>query len=214
MIKSRTLRWILLAGLILAIILVPFFILGARMDQWISAFIKTTARHSLATASVLCTLLASDILLPIPSSIVSTSAGFLLGFPGGFMTSWAGMTIACLAGYWLGAKSRNKLSSRLMGTDEMRKLEQLNLKLGDWFIVTARAIPVLAEASVLFAGIGAMPLPRFLMLSTLSNAAVSAVYAGTGAYSASANSFLLAFAASILFPLIGMILARRRQPSR
>jgi len=209
MIKSRTLRWILLSGLLLAVILVPFFIFGARIDQWTAAFMKTATRHGPATAAVLCLLLASDILLPVPSSLVSIGSGFLLGFPLGFAVSFTGMTIACVTGYWLGLRSKNSISSHLMGAEETRKLEQLNLKFGDWFIVTARAIPVLAEASVLFAGIGTMPFKRFFILSTLSNAAISAVYAGTGAWSASINSFLLAFAASILIPSVGMFFSRR-----
>lgn len=210
MVKSRKLRWLLLGILLLTIILVPFFLFGTRIDTWINSFIESANSHSFITAAIISALLASDILLPVPSSIVATSAGFFLGFPGGFISCWLGMTIACLAGYWLGSKSRKGLSGHLLEEADMKKLENLNLRFGDWFIVIARAVPVLAEASVLFAGIGSMPIKRFILMSALSNAAVSAVYAGVGACSASVNSFLLAFGASILIPACPLLIQRLR----
>ncbi len=77
-------------------------------------------------------------------------------------------------------------------------------------MVAAQPIPVLAEASVLFAGMSRMPLNRFIMLSTLSNLAISAVYAGIGAMSATVNSFLPAMAGSILVPWLVMMVFKRR----
>jgi uncharacterized membrane protein YdjX (TVP38/TMEM64 family) len=69
---------------------------------------------------------------------------------------------------------------------------------------------MLAEASVLFAGISGMPLAQYLLLSTLSNLGISAAYAAVGALSATVNSFLLAFAGSILLPLVAMLLVRTK----
>lgn len=174
-------------------------------------FIKTALSHSFTTAFIIFILLASDILLPIPSSVVSTGAGFILGFPGGFAASWLGMTTACIIGYGLGSKSRQSLSNHLLGDEEIKKLENLNRRFGDWFIITTRAVPVLAEAAVIFAGIGSMPFPRFIIMTMLSNAAISAVYTAVGECSASSNSFLLAFTASILIPLTGMLLLRNKK---
>jgi hypothetical protein len=55
-----------------------------------------------------------------------------------------------------------------------------------------------------------MPPGQFLLLTTLSNLGISAVYATVGALSADANSFLLAFAGSILIPLVAMLLSKTR----
>jgi membrane protein DedA with SNARE-associated domain len=80
-------------------------------------------------------------------------------------------------------------------------------------IVITRPVPVLAEASVLFAGMSRMPTGQFMLLTMLSNLGISAVYAAVGAFSANANSFLLAFAGSILIPLVAMLAAKtRRKP--
>ncbi|OGV62418.1 MAG: hypothetical protein A2283_18000 [Lentisphaerae bacterium RIFOXYA12_FULL_48_11] len=211
MIQSKTIRWSLLSVIILAVILTPFFIFGPEIEAWTNTFIQAAARHSFVSAAVIFTLLSSDILLPVPSSLVSTGAGLILGLPLGFIASWLGMTTACLIGYWLGASSRKQLSRKLLGADEIKRLENMNQRFGDWLIVTARAVPVLAEASVLFAGIGAMPFHRFILMSIMSNAAISLVYTATGVFSASRNSFLLAFCGAILIPAIGMMLFQNKK---
>ena len=154
-------------------------------------------------------LLATDILLPIPSSVVSTAAGLFLGFMGGMMTSLAGMTVSCIAGFWLGLALGRPVVKRFVGAGELQRLEDMSRRFGDWVIVVARPVPVLAEASVLFVGMSRMPATRFMLLSTLSNLGISAVYAAIGAFSATLNSFLFAVAGSIFVPLIAMIFMKR-----
>jgi membrane protein DedA with SNARE-associated domain len=102
------------------------------------------------------------------------------------------MVISCLAGLWLGARFGRSLAGRLEGVAELRWQEEKGRRLGDW--VVARPIPALAEVSVLFTGRSRMPLNRFILLSTLSNLAILAVYAAIGAMSATVNSVLLAMA--------------------
>jgi len=201
--------WLLLGALLLAFILLPFFLFGEYIETWTGAFLASASSRPLLVALVLGGLLATDIFLPVPSSVVSTAAGLLLGFAGGMLTSLFGMTISCMAGFWLGAKFGRPLASRMIGAGELRWLEEKSRRFGDWVIVVARPIPVLAEASVLFAGMSRMPVNRFVMLSTLSNLAISAVYAAIGAMSATVNSFLLAMAGSILVPWLAMIASKR-----
>ena len=201
-------RWLLMCIAILAVILIPFFLFGDRIETWTDNFLRAASDQSGLVAIVLGLLLASDILLPVPSSMVSTAAGFFLGFMSGIITSLIGMTVSCIAGFWLGAKCGRPIACRLVGNNELKRLEELSHRFGEWVIVVSRPIPVLAEASVLFAGISGMPTYRFLLLSTLSNLGISAVYAAVGAFSATTNSFLLAFAGSILFPLIAIVIMK------
>lgn len=209
MLKSKIFRRFLLLIIILAVILIPFFLFGARIESGFNAFLQSASGHSFATMGVIVALLACDIFLPVPSSIVSTSAGFLLGFFQGFAASWVGMSAGCLIGYGAGRLSRRGIVRHLLGVEEARRLENLNRRFGDWLIVFLRPVPVLAEASVLFAGIGAMPFLRFILFSALSNAGISAVYAAVGAYSSSLNSFLLAFLASVLVPGLAMLFMKK-----
>lgn len=210
--NQTALRWLLLAGLVFAVILIPFFLFGPQIEAWTERFIESAARQSGWVAVVLGSLLAFDILLPVPSSLASTAAGLLLGFVKGLITSLVGMTICCAIGFWLGARFGRSAARRIVGDSELKRLEELSRRFGNWAIVIARPVPMLAEASVLFAGMSGVPVYQFLLLSTLSNLGISAVYAAVGALSATTNSFLLAFAGSILVPLVAMLATRRRAP--
>jgi glutathione peroxidase len=59
-------------------------------------------------------------------------------------------------------------------------------------VLLMRPVPVLAEASVVFAGMGRMRFPRFLLMTTLANMLISGAYAWMGSSvmhtSSSANS--------------------------
>ena len=209
-----TLRWVALTVIILAIILIPFVMFGDQIETWTKEFLASATKYSVLVAVVLILLLASDILLPIPSSLVSTAAGFFLGVVGGTLASLLGMTISCLLGYWLARRLGRPVASRIVKEEELGRLEVLYRRIGDWVMVVCRPVPMLAEASVWFAGLGRMRVGRFVLLVTLANLGVSAVYATVGALSATVSSFLMAFAAAILIPLIGMLVLKRSGRSR
>ncbi|MEA3308800.1 MAG: VTT domain-containing protein [Chloroflexota bacterium] len=204
-------RWILLAGIIFAFILIPFLLFGETIDLWTENFIEETTAQPGWVATILSGLLMLDILIPVPSSLVSTAAGFLLGFTRGLLTSFLGMTLSCLLGFWVGGKFGRPLAQRLVGAAELRRLEGLMGRWGDWAIVISRPVPMLAESAVLFAGISQMSISRFFWLASLSNLGISAVYAAVGTFSANVNSFLLAFGGSMLIPGLTMMLMREKQ---
>jgi len=209
MTNDRKHRWLLLGLLILAFILIPFFLFGDRIGVWTQNLLDFASERSALVAVTLGMLLAIDILLPVPSSVVSTAAGLFLGFAGGTMTSLVGMTMSCTVGFWLGLRFGRPIASRMVGSSELQRLERISRQVGDWVIVVARPVPVLAEASVLLAGMSRMPTYRFMLLTTLSNLGISLVYAAIGALSATLNSFLLAVAASILVPLGAILIMRK-----
>ncbi len=210
MFSSPVVRWSILVVAVLAVILVPFMLFGGQIEVWTENFIETMSEQKGIVVLVLGGLLASDIFVPVPSSLVSTAAGLILKFVPGMLTSWAGMTISCLIGFWVGHRFGRPAAERFVGVAELNRLEKLSQQYGDWAILISRPVPMLAEASVLFAGISQMSWWRFVLLSTLSNLGISAVYAFVGAFSASANSFLLAFFGAILIPGLAMWLMNRR----
>lgn len=201
---NRTvLRWSLVGLIILALILVPYILFGPSIESWTEDLIQQASEQSGWIALVLALLLASDILLPVPSSLASTAAGVFAGFVGGALASWAGMTASCGIGYWL-ARLGRPLVRRLVGSRELNRLEMMNRRFGMWAVVLlCRSVPVLAEASVLFAGMNNMPVGQFLILVALANLSISVVYAAVGAYSATVNSFLFAFGGSIV--VLGLV---------
>lgn len=200
-------KWTFLVFGILLLILVPFLIFGESIENWTDHFLNSS-HSNLLMVIVILGLLSIDILAPVPSSIVSTAGGYFLGFIFGTLISLAGMTVSCIIGYWLGSELGNPISEKLVGKDELLKLRKLQNKYGDWIIIVSRAVPVLAEASVLAAGIGRMPLNRFILLILLSNSGISLAYAAIGAYSAQVNSFLLAFAGAVILPFTVILILK------
>jgi uncharacterized membrane protein YdjX (TVP38/TMEM64 family) len=194
-------KWIFIIALIFLLILIPYLLFGESFEKS-TAYLLNYSPHNLVLGLAIGGLLTIDILVPVPSSIISTAGGYFLGFEIGTLVSFIGMTLNCIIGYLLGSKIVNPISKKFVGASEISKLEILQKKYGDWIIIISRAVPVLAESSIFMAGIGRMPLNRFILMILFSNLGVSIVYSFIGAYSAHLNSFLLAFAGSIILPVI------------
>jgi membrane protein DedA with SNARE-associated domain len=199
------LRWALLVTALLAFILIPFALFDESLSAWTLALIRANPRSAFAIIAI---ALAADIFLPIPSSIVSTLAGTLLGFPQGLAASWVGMSLGSVLGYWFGATAGRAVIEKAAGPKDLDRAADLHNRFGSWSIVLSRPIPVLAEASVIAAGFSRMPIQRFMVLNALANLGISAAYSYTGATAADRGSFLLAFAGAIGIPAVGLILNR------
>jgi uncharacterized membrane protein YdjX (TVP38/TMEM64 family) len=200
-------RWSLLSLLALALTIVPFLLFEESITRWTQDFMSREG-SAFVLAGGLGAALASDILLPVPSSLLSTALGYLLGFGWGAFVSWLGMTAACLVGYALGRSWGRDVARRFVGEEGLERVGRAADRFGAGIVILFRAVPVLAEASVLFAGISGMPLRQFGWMAGLSNAGISLGYAAVGAYALEANSFLVAFAGAILLPAAALLLTR------
>ena len=198
--------WVILGGVLLAAILIPFFLFEDAITQWAAVHLAGGSRW--LTALLIVGLLASDIFLPVPSSIVSTSAGALLGFAGGVLASTLGMCGGSMLGYWVGAAAGESVLRRFVSEKQIQRATALSLRYGTAALLISRPIPVLAEASVVLAGMMHVPRARFLLLTTLSNLGISAAYCAVGAWSNNGGSFLFAFAGAIAIPAIAIALAK------
>ena len=205
---KQSVRWILISSVLLALIIVPFLMFGDQFDR-LGARLMSGDLAGWPAAALVATFLALDVILPVPSSIVSTGAGVLFGFGRGTAVIWFGMMGGCVLGYLLGARATS-VTRRFVGADGLTRAERVAATYGDWAIVICRPVPVLAEASVILAGLIHTPWRRFVMLTATSNLGIAAAYAAIGAYSMSAGSFLLTFAGAIALPGLTMLLARWR----
>lgn len=206
------LRWSALALLLLAAVLVPFAIWGERVDTWVAA--SDWGRDSPAEpAAILAGLLAADGLLPVPSSLASALLGVLLGAAGGTLVSATAMTAGVLLAFLMSRWGGRPLALRLVGEVGLRRAADWLDRRGLAALVLCRPVPVLAEASVIAAGLGAMRLGPVLVATALSNLGISVVYAGAGAAAEGPGTFLLAFLTAILLPGAALLLARRVRPA-
>src|SRR6188474_2794159 len=200
-------RWAILIGLLFALIIIPFLIFEEQFWQ-LGTWLAEGHASGRASAATIAALLALDVFLPVPSSIVSTGAGVLLGFWRGVAVIWIGMTIGCVIGYAFGAKAAGA-ARRLVGDDGLARANQIMERHGNWALVVSRPIPVLAESSVVFAGIVRSPVRPFVWMTTLSNLGIALAYAAVGAFSMQMQSFLLTFLAALALPGIAMLLGKK-----
>ncbi len=206
-VTTLALRWGVFCGLLLAFILVPFALLEGRMTALTQQALGANLPLALITLSVIGLLLV-DIALPVPSSFVLSTTGYLLGAGLGTLICFVGMSCATLAGYALGRYAGGPLAHRILGRAQLDRFAALVSRHGDLVLVSFRAVPVLAEATAILAGISHMPLGRFVVLTSVGNLVVSFTYAWIGATSAGQASFLFASVASIVLPILVVLAAR------
>ena len=199
-------RWAVLWVMLIGLVLLPFLLFEQQFNAFAEHVTQSgTSRWVVAVA--VFGFLAFDVLLPVPSSIVSTAAGIFLGFAAGAAIVWSGMMAGCVFGYALGARG-SAAARRLVGDGSLVRAAGLVRRYGDLTIVLCRPVPVLAEASVVFAGLVGAPFARFARLTALSNLGIAVGYSAFGAFSLRMDSFLVAFLGAILLPALFMLISR------
>jgi uncharacterized membrane protein YdjX (TVP38/TMEM64 family) len=200
-------RPLLIVTLVLAAPVVPFLLVGDRLDDWFTALFDPPPSAS-ALWWIVVGVMASDVLLPVPSSMVSTLAGAQLGIVGGTTASWIGMTAGAMLAFGLARRFGRSLALRLVAVEDLDRLDRLALRLGPGLVVVTRAVPVLAEASVLLLGINQLEWRRFLPALFASNLGIALAYAAFGDLAGEHAWLPLALGISLAAPLALLAIAR------
>jgi len=193
---------IVLLAVVLLIASVPFLLIGGPLERQVDAWLgAATGRPT--KGAVVVGLLASDVLLPVPSSVVNTFAGKALGFLPGSAAAWLGMTAGAVIGFALARLFGRPLAVRLSSEEELRRIDASSARYGPGLLVLARAVPVLAEASVLFFGTTDLSWRRFLVPVALGNLVIATGYAALGHWVALPIAIPLALAIPAALFLVG-----------
>lgn len=193
--------------------MIPFCLFEDAINAWFASVTADDTQRCLIGWALFGSL-ALDIVLPVPSSLASTLCGVVFGFWGGFWISFMAMNVSCLLGYLIGRLCA-PLAQRWLGESESKAVSSFYTRYGTWMLIALRAVPVLAEASVLFAGLIRMHPGRAALLLLLGDAGVSAIYAWVGSLGHSTDNMLPAFLGSIALSGLIMLAARlagRRRP--
>jgi uncharacterized membrane protein YdjX (TVP38/TMEM64 family) len=200
-------HWFVLVVSLLALTVVPFYFFNSPIEAWTASLLGGSVSTG-AVAATVVGLLAADLILPIPSSVVATGAGWSLGFLGGLATIAIGMTAGSFIGYLLGRFAAEPILRRFIPRHEFEEVEGHIRAKGLWVVAICRSLPVLAESSAVVAGSFGMPLGSFLIVSALSNLGIAAVYALLGSLAMQNGSLPLAFASSVLTPLLAIAVVK------
>ena len=204
-------RPLLFISVLLLIIIIPFLLVGDWVEARFAAWSEHPP-HPAMTALVIIGILSTDIFLPIPSSAVSTLGGFQLGTLTGTLTSWLGMTVSAVIGFWLASWLGRPFALWFSKDQDLARMKATSDRYGPVFLVLLRGVPVMAEASVLLVGIHRLPWNRFLPPVLLSNFAISFVYSAFGHYAGQHQLVSLAVGVAIVLPVVMAIAVRRWLP--
>ena len=212
----RPLRLLLmLACVAVAVPLVPFLAFGTRLDHLVARWLDPLpAPPTLAAIEV--GVLAADLLLPVPSSMVATLGGAQLGVGVGTLCASLGMTAGAMLGWWIGRTAGAASLSRLT-TEEREHVMQRQRRYGPLAVVVTRPLPLVAEAAAIMAGASGMGWREFLVAAGGGNLAIALVWSIAGALGRQADSLQWVVVASLAVPVtIAWLVSRRdlQRPSR
>lgn len=212
---SPALRWSVLVAGVLGLVIVPWLLWGTAVEAWVGAMLA----HHEAPAHFgwwVVGLLAADVFLPIPSSLVAVAAGVFLGVGFGSFVNFVGLMLGCALGYACGFRWGPATARKVVGARDWARAEGWAQRFGAMLVLVLRPVPVLAEASTFYAGASRVPVRRFAWASAAGNGVIAAVYGGVGGLSADSGELEPALMAGFLLPGLAMLVARlvsrKKQP--
>ncbi len=152
-------------------------------------------------------LLAGDLFLPLPGTIVISALGYIYGTLLGGMIAAAGLVAAGLLGYGLGRLCGEKFARRWMGNRDYERGGRLFAKSGGWVVALSRALPILPEVISCTAGLVRMPFPRFFVALVCGSVPMGFVFAAIGRAGHDAPGW--AFGSSLVVPALLWLAAGR-----
>jgi uncharacterized membrane protein YdjX (TVP38/TMEM64 family) len=180
----------LVGGVAGAVILTKVLIenvLGFRLDGLAERWMADAGAGS---AAIILALLAVDLFLPVPSSLVMILSGAAFGVVWGSVLSLVGS----IGGEWLGfelvRRYGQSMSRRIVGDAELEKMRAIMARHGAAAVLVTRALPIVMETMSVVAGLSRMPRTTFLAASVAGTLPVAVVYAYAGAVSRDMSSIV------------------------
>ena len=177
----------MVAGAIIASKLLFENVLGMTFESAAAAWM---AHAGAGSALTVVTLLAIDIFLPVPSSLVMVLSGAAFGVVWGSALSLIGSVGGEWLGFELARRYGRRFSGRVVGDSEIRQLERQFARYGATAVAVTRALPVVMETMSVVAGLSRMRRSTFLISSVVGTLPIVVVYAYAGAVSRQSGSLV------------------------
>ncbi len=155
-------------------------------------------------AAIGVSLLAFDVVLPVPSNVVMIAHGAVYGVVVGTLLSLLGSMLASAAAFWIGRRG-GRLLALAVPADERAQADTFLARWGIVAIVVSRPLPLLAETVLVLAGASQLGW-RTAMLATLTGSVpLCLLYAWAGATSIGFESgFVVLGLTMVLAAIVGL----------
>ena len=200
-------QWVRLVALVAVLLAVPLLVAAA----WGQLLADDIARWQVSPppdavlSALVIGVLAADLLLPVPSGPVMTLAGAQLGtFPAVGVT-WLGLMLGSTIGFALGRYGGRPMLTRFVSRRDLTDLDAAGSRHGMWVLLVTRPMPILAEASVIVAGMMRTPWWPFLTVVAVGNLICSVIFCTLGDYAAANEWITTALFLSVVVPVLLLV---------
>jgi 3-dehydroquinate synthase len=188
----------------MTLVAIPFVLLGDSLDAWVEgtgpADLFDAEISDTRVLLIVAAALACDIVLPVPSGPLLTLAAVRCGVVGTTLAGGAGLSLGALAGYALGRWGGRPIAQRFATPEELDARFPRTKTGAVAMLFATRPVPIVAEATVLVAGLLKMPLGRFLVPVVAGNFAFALVMAILGGVAREREGVLMAVFVSAAAP--------------
>lgn len=207
--KTSFVRYVCLFVAVMALVTVPFLLFG---QDYAMPWLESVEQRTSILALLSIVLLAADSLAPIPSTVVIMFLAAKAGTVVGILASTLGLCTGVLTAAWFGRVAVGRLAPRFIPDMELARLrESLQSRLA-LTLICWRAVPVMAETTVILAAATGVPTRKIFLATLPPNLLVAVIYSV-----AADNSFVTACitfcAILIVSGLLWWIMTRRQRSS-
>ncbi len=213
----KTRFWLLVLAL-LAVIIGPFVIWGEWFERMLDLGGTKVWMESWGSWAWLggIALLVSDLVLPIPGTVVMSALGLVYGWFWGGVASVAGSILAGLVAYALCRAFGRKPAVWLAGEKGLAKGEAVfQSGRGGWIVALSRWMPVLPEAVACLAGLTKMPFRVFFVALLSGSFPLGFTFAAIGELGVERPELAIALSALVpvgLYAIAAAAMRKKRQP--
>jgi uncharacterized membrane protein YdjX (TVP38/TMEM64 family) len=175
------------------LIIISIFIFWGDVENKIITVLNSLKGQKLQYSFFSFLFLASDIILPIPSSIVMFLNGYVLGIILGSMISLLSLLTSAVIGYYIG-----QLTSWGYKANEKNNTNVLLNKYGTLSILITRGVPILSESVCILCGFNRIPFKQYFLLNLIGYFPLCLLYGFCGSIGYDKNMFFISFGCSLL----------------
>lgn len=212
----RSRLWLLITAL-LVLIIAPFCVWGGWFEKMLDLQGAKVWMESLGPWAWPggIVLLVSDLVLPVPGTVVMSALGLVYGAFWGGVASVAGSMLSGLVAYSLCRRFGHKPAIWLAGEDGLAKGEALfRSQRGGWLVALSRWMPVLPEAVACLAGLTGMPFRVFFTAMLCGSVPLGFTFAAIGALGVGEPGLAIALSALVPVVLYGAAVALLRKKEK
>jgi uncharacterized membrane protein YdjX (TVP38/TMEM64 family) len=206
-------RYLTAVALVLAVFLALFLIGEAAGIPLLEDPTPWLQQAGWVAAVLGVSLLALDVVLPVPSNVIMIAHGALFGTIVGTLLSLLGSMLASAAAFWIGRRG-GRLLALGVPADERAQANAILARWGVAAIVVSRPLPLLAETIMVLAWASPLGWRAAMLAALVGYVPLCLVYAWAGAASITFESGFIVLGLTIVVAAVVGLTIRQFERSR